>query len=418
MTEQQFRQTTQQQFVGQFTEQRSLRPHGHATRSHRPSVGRAHGDKELPGSLRWQSALCHVVCARRSVATASIAEQRLSITRPDDWHVHLRDGPGLRSVVPLTAEHFERAVIMPNLQPPVTTTKMAPVTTTKTAPVTTTKTAPVTTTKTGSSFNPLMTLYLTDTTTEEEVYRAKEAGIVAFKLYPADSGVTSMTKVLGALKAMNEVGMLLLVHGEVTDSEVDMFDREAVFIQEKLIPLLDKLPSLKVVMEHITTKNAAEFVALAPDNVAASITPQHMLLNRNALFVGGLRPHNYCLPILKREVHREAVAAAATSGSKKFFLGTDSAPHPKAACGCAGIFSAPVAMGLYATVFDNAGALGKLEGFTSFNGPDFYGLPRNTGKMTLAKRPLKIPDSYVFGDATVVPMWAGQEVQWQVVADA
>eukprot|EP00879_Flechtneria_rotunda_P029926 GHRR01032393.1.p1 GENE.GHRR01032393.1~~GHRR01032393.1.p1 ORF type:complete len:272 (+),score=96.66 GHRR01032393.1:161-976(+) len=269
-----------------------------------------------------------------------------------------------------------------------------------------------------------MTLYLTDNTPPEEVYTAKAAGIVAFKLYPAgattnsDSGVTNISICLPTLKAMADAGVLLLVHGEVTDSEVDMFDREAIFIDQKLKPLLEQLPDLKVVMEHITTADAAQFVAAAPDTVAASVTPQHMLLNRNALFAKGLRPHNYCLPILKREKHREAVAAAATSGNRKFFLGTDSAPHAvhtkEAACGCAGIFSAPIALPLYATAFEQAGKLENLEAFASFNGPDFYGLPRNSGKVTLVKEEWIIPDSYGFGGSKVVPMWAGETLSWKV----
>lgn len=341
---------------------------------------------------------------------ASTAE--LTITTPDDWHLHVRDGDNMRSVVPHSARQFARAIIMPNLVPPVTTVARA-----MEYKERITSCIPP-----GSAFEPLMTLYLTDNTPPSEVEAAKEAGIVAFKLYPAgattnsDSGVTDFRKVVPTLKAMAELGVLLLVHGEVTDPEVDMFDREAVFIQEKLIPLLDTVPELKVVMEHITTKEAAEFVASAPANVGASVTPQHMLLNRNALFVKGLRPHNYCLPILKREKHREAVMAAATSGSRKFFLGTDSAPHPKGAkeseCGCAGVFSAPVALPLYAQAFEQAGALDNLEAFASFNGPDFYGLPRNTGKVTLKREAWTIPDTYEFGSATVVPMWAGQEIQW------
>eukprot|EP00882_Tetradesmus_deserticola_P020082 GHRQ01021640.1.p1 GENE.GHRQ01021640.1~~GHRQ01021640.1.p1 ORF type:complete len:325 (+),score=165.60 GHRQ01021640.1:265-1239(+) len=276
----------------------------------------------------------------------------------------------------------------------------------------------------GSSFSPLMTLYLTDNTSPDDVAAAKAAGIVAFKLYPAgattnsDSGVTDMQRCLPALAAMAGAGLLLLVHGEVTDADVDMFDREAAFIETKLKPLLDQVPELKVVMEHITTADAAEFVAGAPANIAATITPQHMLLNRNALFAKGLRPHNYCLPILKRERHREAVAAAATSGSAKFFLGSDSAPHAvhtkEAPCGCAGIFSAPIALPLYAMAFEQAGALDKLQAFASFNGPDFYGLPRNSGTITLLRQDWVVPASYSFGASTVVPMWAGETLTWQV----
>lgn len=305
---------------------------------------------------------------------------------------------------------------MPNLVPPVTTAKLA-----KEYEARIRDAVPA---ANKSTFTPLMTLYLTDNTTPDDVAAAKEAGIVAFKLYPAgattnsDSGVTDIARCLPALKAMADCGLLLLVHGEVTDPEVDMFDREAVFIEKKLKPLLDQVPALKVVMEHITTADAAEYVAAAPNNIAASVTPQHMLLNRNALFAKGLRPHNYCLPILKRERHREAVAAAATSGSRKFFLGTDSAPHAvhtkEAPCGCAGVYSAPIALPLYATAFEQAGALDKLEGFASFNGPDFYGLPRNSGSVTLVKQDWTIPDSYSFGGSVVVPMWAGETLSWKV----
>lgn len=342
--------------------------------------------------------------------------QQLTITTPDDWHLHLRDGDNMRSVVPHSAAHFARAIIMPNLVPPVTTTKLA----------LQYKSRILGALPHGSPFDPLMTLYLTDNTPPEDVAAAREAGVVAFKLYPAgattnsDSGVTSFDRVLPALRAMADLGMPLLVHGEVTDDDVDMFDREAVFIGRKLAPLLERVPDLRVVMEHITTQDAAEFVARAPDNVAATVTPQHMLLNRNALFVKGLRPHNYCLPVLKRERHREAVAAAATSGSPKFFLGTDSAPHARhtkeAPCGCAGVFSAPIALALYATAFEQAGALDKLEGFASFHGPDFYRLPRNSGKVTLVRESWRIPEEYGFGGSAVVPMWAGQDIDWNVTA--
>lgn len=349
-----------------------------------------------------------------SAAAASSQQQSLTITTPDDWHLHVRDGDNMRSVVPHTAAHFARAIIMPNLVPPVTNTQLA----------LDYKARIASAVPQGSSFTPLMTLYLTDNTSPDDVAAAQAAGIVAYKLYPAgattnsDSGVTDMQRCLPALRAMAEAGLLLLVHGEVTDAEVDMFDREAVFIETKLKPLLDQVPNLKVVMEHITTADAAEFVAAAPANIAATITPQHMLLNRNALFAKGLRPHNYCLPILKRERHREAVAAAATSGSAKFFLGTDSAPHAvhtkEAPCGCAGIFSAPIALSLYAMAFEQAGALYKLEAFASFNGPDFYGLPRNSGSITLVKRDFVVPPSYSFGPSSVVPMWAGETLTWQV----
>lgn len=320
----------------------------------------------------------------------------------------------MQDVVPHTARHFARAIIMPNLVPPINTTQAALAY----------KARIQAAVPPGSGFTPLMTLYLTDNTTPEDVYAAKAAGIVAFKLYPAgattnsDSGVTDLRKPMAALRAMAETGVLFLVHGEVTDAHVDMFDREAEFITQKLVPLLEQVPGLRVVMEHITTKDAADFVSSAGPNVAASVTPQHMLLNRNALFVKGLRPHNYCLPILKREKHREAVMAAATGGSRQFFLGTDSAPHPKhakeSACGCAGMFSAPIALPIYAHAFEQAGALHQLEAFASFNGPDFYGLPRNTEKVTLVRRPLRVPETYRFGDSEVVPMWAGEEVPWSV----
>eukprot|EP00889_Picochlorum_renovo_P004559 jgi/Picre1/31589/NNA_006941.t1 len=357
-------------------------------------------------------------CARRSVQTHSSAIDEITIVRPDDWHLHVRDGPGLDSVVPLSAAQFGRAIIMPNLVPPVTNTAMALDYKTKILNAVPTQYS--------ARFTPLMTLYLTDNTTPEEIYQAKEQGVVALKMYPAgattnsDSGVTDWKKCIDAMKAMEEVDMPLLVHGEVTDPSIDFFDREAEFIKRVLTPLLETMPNLRVVMEHITTKNAAEFVASAPSNVAASITPQHILWNRNSLFVGGLRPHAFCLPILKRESHREAVAAAAMSGSKKFFLGTDSAPHPKgakeSACGCAGIFSAPVALPLYTHAFEMAGALSALESFTSFNGPDFYKLNRNTDTITLRKEAWTVPDSYEFGDDTVVPMWAGLECPWKIVA--
>ncbi|KAF6257727.1 dihydroorotase [Scenedesmus sp. NREL 46B-D3] len=368
---------------------------------------------EAAGWLRPAASSRRHVAATAAAATAT-QEQKLTITTPDDWHLHVRDGDNMRSVVPHTAAHFARAIIMPNLVPPVTNTQLA----------LDYRARIMAATPQGSGFSPLMTLYLTDNTSPADVAAAKAAGIVAYKLYPAgattnsDSGVTDMQRCLPALRAMAEAGLLLLVHGEVTDAEVDMFDREAVFIQTKLKPLLDQVPALKVVMEHITTADAAEFVASAPANVAATITPQHMLLNRNALFAKGLRPHNYCLPILKRERHREAVAAAATSGSAKFFLGTDSAPHAvgakEAPCGCAGVFSAPIAMALYATAFEQAGALDKLEAFASFNGPDFYGLPRNSGSLTLVKQDFVVPAGYSFGASTVVPMWAGETLSWQV----
>lgn len=304
---------------------------------------------------------------------------------------------------------------MPNLVPPVTTTQQA-----LDYEASIRAAVPP---ELVSTFTPLMTLYLTDATPPEEVEAAKKAGVVAFKLYPAgattnsDSGVTDINKCLPTLQTMAKVGMPLLVHGEVVDPEVDFFDREKVFIETKLKPLLEKAPDLKVVMEHITTADAARFVAAAPANVAATVTPQHLLMNRNALFAGGLRPHVFCLPVLKREEHRAAVLEAVTSGSPKFFLGTDSAPHPQgakeSACGCAGIFSAPHALALYAEAFERAGALDKLEGFASHHGPDFYGLPRNEGSITLVRKPWLVPESYGFGDSQVVPMYAGQTINWQ-----
>lgn len=349
---------------------------------------------------------------------------RLKITKPDDWHLHLRDGACMRSVIGHTAQHFSRAIVMPNLVPPVTTVRLA----------LDYKKRIVDALPEGSTFNPLMTLYLTNTTTPDEVVRAKEAGIIAFKLYPAGAttnsaaGVRDFDTILPVFHEMAKVGILLLVHGEVTDSHVDVFDREAVFIHSKLSPLLEKVPNLKVVLEHITTSDSVDFVLSCPHNVAATITPQHMYLNRNAMFRGGLRPHNYCLPILKKESHRAAVLRAATSGNPKFFLGTDSAPHAKhlkeSSCGCAGIYNAPVALALYTTMFEEANALDKLEAFASFNGPDFYGLPRNSETLTLIKEPWTVPNSYEYGgqgeddsQSTVIPMCAGETINWQVEED-
>lgn len=342
--------------------------------------------------------------------------EKLVITRPDDWHLHLRDGAGLKSVVPHTAQHFSRAVIMPNLAPPVTSYSQALDYKHRILDALPDK----------AMFEPLMTCYLTNSTSPDEVYEAKKNGIVAYKLYPAgattnsNSGVTDFKKVIPTLKAMADAGLLLLVHGEVTDPSVDFFDREKVFIEQKLKPILEQVPQLRVVMEHITTKDAAEFVHQGPDNLAASITPQHMLLNRNALFLGGLRPHAFCLPILKREEHRQAVQDAATSTCPRFFLGTDSAPHPKhlkeAACGCAGIYSAPVALALYAHAFDMVDALDRLEAFASLRGPDFYRLPRNDSTITLEKKDWTVPSEFEFGDGVVIPMWAGQTLSWQVTA--
>ncbi|XP_031280278.1 dihydroorotase, mitochondrial-like [Pistacia vera] len=340
----------------------------------------------------------------------------LKITQPDDWHLHLRDGDLLKAVVPHSASHFGRALVMPNLKPPVTTTDSAVAyheSIMKALP-------------TNSKFTPLMTLYLTDTTSPHEIKLARRSGVVfAVKLYPAGAttnsqdGVTDLFgKCLPVLEEMAEQNMPLLVHGEVTDPNVDVFDREKVFIDTILQPLIKRLPQLKVVMEHITTMDAVKFVESCKEgSVAATVTPQHLLLNRNAIFQGGLQPHNYCLPVLKREIHRQAIVSAVTSGSKRFFLGTDSAPHERrkkeCPCGCAGIYNAPVALSLYAKVFEEMGALGKLEAFTSFNGPDFYGLPRNTTKIKLSKTSWKVPEAFSFSFGDVVPMFAGNTLEWQ-----
>lgn len=320
----------------------------------------------------------------------------------------------MESAVPHSAAVFERAIIMPNLVPPVTTATMAAEYSQRI----------LSAVPSGVTFQALMTCYLTDNTSPADVQTAKEAGIIAYKLYPAgattnsDSGVTDLQKILPALQEIAKVGMVLCVHGEVTDPSVDIFDREKEFIHQRLMPLLDKVPDLRVVMEHITTKDAADFVASAGDRVAATITPQHILHNRNALFAQGLRPHYWCLPVLKREEHRAAVNAAAVSGKSCFFLGTDSAPHPReakeSACGCAGIFSAPVALPLYAHAFEQAGALDKLDAFAGKHGPGFYGLPVNTGTVKLVKEQWTIPENYTFGDSIVVPMWAGQTIDWRV----
>ncbi|KAK1262480.1 hypothetical protein QJS04_geneDACA024977 [Acorus gramineus] len=339
----------------------------------------------------------------------------LSITRPDDWHLHLRDGDLLEAVVHHSARNFGRAIVMPNLKPPITTTAAAVA-----YQASILKALPA-----NSYFTPLMTLYLTDNTSPEEIKLAGKSGVVfAIKLYPAGAttnsqdGVTDIFgKCLPVLEQMAEQNMPLLVHGEVTDTTVDIFDREKVFIDTILRPLVQKLPQLKVVMEHITTLDAVEFVQSCQEgSVAATVTPQHLLLNRNSLFQGGLQPHNYCLPVLKREIHRQAIVAAVTSGSKKFFLGTDSAPHERrrkeCSCGCAGIYNSPVALSLYAKVFEEAGALDKLEEFTSFNGPDFYGLPRNTSKIIMKKSKWRVPDSYAFASGEIIPIFAGQVLDW------
>ena len=341
------------------------------------------------------------------------ASETLTITRPDDWHLHVRDGAALASVVPHTAAQFGRAIIMPNLRPPVTTTAQALSYKERIA-----QAVPA-----GMAFEPLMTLYLTDVTPPDEIARAAEAGIVALKLYPAgattnsDAGVTDIRKTYKTLEAMQRAGLKLLVHGEVTDSEIDLFDREAVFIDRVMAPLRKDFPELKVVFEHITTKEAAQYVADADAHTAATITAHHLLYNRNAIFLGGIRPHYYCLPVLKREVHRQALVQAATSGSPKFFLGTDSAPHPahlkEHPCGCAGCYTALTALELYAEAFEAAGALDKLEGFASFFGADFYGLPRNSGRITLRKEKWMVPDEVAFGEAVVKPLRGGEALVWR-----
>ncbi len=338
----------------------------------------------------------------------------LTITRPDDWHLHVRDGDVLKSVLPDSARQFGRAIIMPNLKPPVTTTELAAAY----------RERILAARPAGNAFEPLMTLYLTDNTAADEIRRAKASGFVhGVKLYPAgattnsDAGVTDLAKCRGALEAMQAVGMPLLVHGEVTSADIDIFDREKVFIDRVMSPLRRDFPGLKVVFEHITTQDAAEYVAQADGPIAATITAHHLLYNRNAIFTGGIRPHYYCLPVLKRETHRDALVKAATSGSPRFFLGTDSAPHAReakeAACGCAGCYTALHAVELYAEAFDKAGALDKFEGFASFHGPDFYELPRNSDKITLVREDWELPAALPMGDATVVPLRGGEVIGWK-----
>ncbi len=351
----------------------------------------------------------------------SNSPNQIELTQPDDWHLHIRDGEVMKDVLADTARQFARAIIMPNLKPPVTTVDLAKAyqgriqANLKALDI--------------HTFTPLMTLYLTDNTSADEVRKAKDAGIAGFKLYPAgattnsDAGVTDLKHCYAVLEAMQSVGMPLLVHGEVTSADIDIFDREAVFIDLVLEPLRKKFPDLKIVFEHITTKQAAHYVRDAvtdgKNTIAATITPQHLLMNRNAIFSGGIRPHNYCLPVLKREEHRVALLEAATSGNPRFFLGTDSAPHAKgakeAACGCAGCYSAFNALGLYAEAFESVGKLDKLEGFASFFGPDFYSLPRNIKRITLAKQAQKIPAELPLGDATIVPLRAGETIAWSLV---
>lgn len=345
------------------------------------------------------------------------APQQLTITRPDDWHLHLRDGDALKTVLPHTAAQFARAIVMPNLKPPVTTTELAGAY----------RQRILAALPEGMSFEPLMTLYLTDNTPPDEIRRAKDSGFVhAVKLYPAgattnsDAGVTDLRKCYKTLEVMQEVGMPFLVHGEVTSPEIDLFDREAVFIDTVMKPLRADMPELKVVFEHITTSDAAAYVAEASGPIAATITAHHLLYNRNEIFKGGIRPHYYCLPVLKRETHRQALVKAATSGNPRFFLGTDSAPHAKGvkehACGCAGCYTALHAMELYAQAFDQVGALDKLEGFASFFGPDFYQLPRNAGSITLKRESWTLPNELSYLDGSLVPLNGGETINWKVSA--
>ena len=342
--------------------------------------------------------------------------QSLTITKPDDWHLHFRDGEMLAETVPATARCFRRAIVMPNLVPPVTTTEHALAYRERILAQATDY----------PDFDPLMTLFLTNSTSPEEIKKAKAAGVVAAKLYPAgattnsDAAVKGIKELYGVFNAMQEVGMLLLIHGEVTQAHIDIFDREAEFIEQHLRHLVADFPDLKIVFEHITTKDAVDFVLAASANVAATITPQHLLLNRNDMLVGGIRPHNYCLPVLKRNIHQQALRAVVASGSSKFFLGTDSAPHEKhkkeSACGCAGCYSAWSAIELYAQVFDELDALDKLEGFASQHGPDFYGLPRNSTTITLQRQEWTIPEQIVLSTGDdIVPFFAGQAIAWQLV---
>ena len=339
----------------------------------------------------------------------------ITITRPDDWHLHVRDGDALATVVPHTARQFGRAIIMPNLRPPVTTAAQALEYAQRIRAAV----------PEGVDFEPLMTLYLTDNLPASEIQRAKDAGVVALKLYPAgattnsDAGVTDLRKTHKTLEAMQRAGLLLLVHGEVTSPEIDLFDREAVFIDSQLIPLRRDFPELKIVFEHITTREAAQYVRDADRFIAATLTAHHLLYNRNAIFTGGIRPHYYCLPVLKRESHRLALLEAAASGSRKFFLGTDSAPHPahlkEHATGCAGCYTAHAAIEMYAEAFDTAGALDKLEAFASFNGADFYGLPRNVGAITLRRQSWTPPESFAFGQAELKPLRSGEALPWRML---
>jgi len=344
-----------------------------------------------------------------------MAQDRITLTRPDDFHLHLRDGDALRAVAGFTAARFARALVMPNLRPPITTTAMALAY----------RQRIIEAMPAGSRFEPLMTLYLTDNTAPGEVDRARDSGsVLGFKYYPAgattnsDSGVTALERTFAVLERMEELRMVLQVHGEVTEADVDVFDRERAFIDRHLAEIVRRFPALRVVFEHVTTREAVQFVDAQGGQVAATITPQHLLLNRNALFAGGLRPHHYCLPVLKREHDRAALVAAATSGCPKYFLGTDSAPHGRldkeSACGCAGVFSAPCAIELYAEAFDDAGALDRLEGFASRHGAGFYGLPRNAGQVTLLRQENAMPASYPFPGGEIVPFRAGASLRWRV----
>jgi len=339
---------------------------------------------------------------------------KLEMTQPDDWHLHLRDGAGMTDVVDATAAVFARAVVMPNLLPPIIGVDDAIAY----------RERIIASLAAGSRFEPLMTIYLTDLTLPDEVRRAREAGCVGFKLYPAgattnsDAGVTDLDRIAPTIEAMEKYGQVLLIHGELTDPDVDIFDREKLFIDRVLEPLLHRHQGLRVVFEHVTTKEGVDFVQSSPPRVGATLTPQHLLMNRNAILVGGVQPHHYCLPVLKRETHRRALVSAATKGDPRFFLGTDSAPHGRASKenqrGCAGCFTAHAALALYAEVFEAAGALDRLEGFASFHGADFYGLPRNRGRVRLVEEPWTAPESYPFGDDVVVPLRAGEEIKWRV----
>jgi len=361
------------------------------------------------GATRWET--------MGITGTAMAERASIELIRPDDWHLHLRDGAALASVLPATARCFARAIVMPNLKPPLTTVAAASAY----------RDRILAALPEGMRFEPLMTLYLTDNTDPAEIRRAAESGFVhAVKYYPAgattnsDSGVTDLKHARAALEAMQEVDLPLLMHGEVTDSAVDIFDREAVFIEHHLAPLLRDFPGLRMVLEHVTTSDAVEFVKAAPETIAATITVHHLLLNRNAMFEGGLRPHLYCLPVIKRETHRRALVAAATGGNPKFFLGTDSAPHPASAkesdCGCAGVYSAPVALELYTEVFEAAGALERLEAFASFHGPDFYRLPRNRDTIRLTRAPSQVPERLDLGGTEAVPLRAGAALGWRLMA--